>query len=84
MPVDPLTPATTAEDRHAQRLGDLERRVAAIDARAMRAVELAETTEPAAPEDGRVVLWAKDDGAGKTALMARFPTGASIQLAVEP
>lgn len=31
-----------------------------------------------------VVLYAIDNGSGKTRLMARFPTGAAQQIAIEP
>jgi hypothetical protein len=40
-------------------------------------------SDPAAPATGWL-LYCKDAGAGKTALMVRFPTGAVQQLAVEP
>lgn len=38
---------------------------------------------PAAVANGAVV-WAEDNGAGKTRLMARFGTGANQQIAIEP
>jgi hypothetical protein len=44
----------------------------------------AEGAEPAAPADGSGVVWWKDAGGGKTALMVRFPSGASQQIAIEP
>jgi hypothetical protein len=47
-------------------------------------VLLAETTTPAAPADGQVLIYAVDAGAGKTKLMALFHTGAAQQLAIEP
>jgi hypothetical protein len=31
-----------------------------------------------------VILFAEDNGAGKTKLMAQFPTGAAVQIAIEP
>jgi hypothetical protein len=43
-----------------------------------------EQTDPAAPADVNVRLYAKDAGAGKTALVARFPTGAVQTIATEP
>lgn len=30
------------------------------------------------------ILYAQDNGAGKTRLMVRFPTGSPVQLAIEP
>jgi hypothetical protein len=46
--------------------------------------EYVETTAPAAPATNRVRIYAEDDGAGKTRLMARFATGAAVQIAIEP
>jgi hypothetical protein len=47
-------------------------------------ITFAETTGvPAAPANG-VRIYAEDDGAGKTRLMALFATGAAVQLAIEP
>lgn len=43
-----------------------------------------ETSDPTAPATNNVVLYAKDNGAGKTGLYARFPTGAVQQVALEP
>lgn len=40
-------------------------------------------TTPTAQTD-RVILYAKDNGSGKTQLMALFPTGAAQQVAIEP
>lgn len=40
--------------------------------------------DPDAPAANRVRLYAKDNGAGKTGLYARFNTGAVQQVAVEP
>ncbi len=48
------------------------------------AMELIEMTAPSAPSANRVRLFAEDDGAGKTRLMARFNTGAAQQVAIEP
>jgi hypothetical protein len=46
--------------------------------------ELSEMTAPAAPAANRVRIYAEDDGAGKTRLMALFATGAAQQIAIEP
>lgn len=46
--------------------------------------EMVEMTAPAAPAANGVRIYAEDDGAGKTRLMARFATGAAVQLAIEP
>ncbi len=47
----------------------------------IRLVERAAIGNPAADS---MVIWAQDNGSGKTQLMARFPTGAAIQIAIEP
>lgn len=39
-------------------------------------------TPPARPN--KAVIYAVDNGSGKTRLMVRFPTGAAVQLAIEP
>lgn len=46
--------------------------------------ELSEMTAPAAPATNGVRIYAEDNGAGKTRLMARFATGAAVQIAIEP
>jgi hypothetical protein len=46
--------------------------------------QLSEMTAPAAPAANDVRIYAEDDGAGKTRLMARFATGAAVQIAIEP
>jgi hypothetical protein len=46
--------------------------------------EFTEMTAPAAPAANGVRIYAEDDGAGKTRLMARFATGAAVQIAIEP
>lgn len=46
--------------------------------------QLSEMTAPAAPATNNVRIYAEDDGAGKTRLMALFPTGAAQQIAIEP
>jgi hypothetical protein len=48
------------------------------------AFELWEMTAPAAPNTDRVRIYAEDNGSGKTRLMARFATGAAVQIAIEP
>jgi hypothetical protein len=48
------------------------------------ALEFREQTAPAAPATNSVRIYAEDDGAGKTRLMARFATGAAVQIAIEP
>lgn len=49
------------------------------------ALELPEwATAPAAPAANNVRIYAEDNGAGKTRLMALFATGAAQQLAIEP
>lgn len=47
-------------------------------------LEFLEQTAPAAPATNNVRIYAEDDGAGKTRLMARFATGAAVQIAIEP
>lgn len=47
-------------------------------------VEFVEQTAPAAPSANNVRIYAEDDGAGKTRLMALFATGAAQQIAIEP
>jgi hypothetical protein len=46
--------------------------------------EMSEMTAPAAPAANRVRIYAVDNGAGKTQLMAQFATGAAVQIAIEP
>jgi|694.fasta_scaffold149140_2 hypothetical protein len=46
--------------------------------------EMAEMTAPAAPATNGVRIYAEDNGSGKTRLMARFATGAAVQIAIEP
>lgn len=48
------------------------------------AMQFKEQTAPAAPAADNVRIYAEDDGAGKTRLMARFATGAAVQIAIEP
>ncbi len=46
--------------------------------------QLTEMTAPAAGASNTVRIYAEDNGAGKTRLMAIFPTGAAQQIAIEP
>jgi hypothetical protein len=48
------------------------------------AFEYVEQTAPTAPVTNRVRVYAEDNGSGKTRLMALFPTGAAVQIAIEP
>lgn len=48
------------------------------------ALTMQEMTAPAVPAANKCVIYAEDNGAGKTRLMVRFATGAAIQLAIEP
>jgi hypothetical protein len=48
------------------------------------AMRLAEITAPSAPAANSVVIYAEDNGAGKTRLMALFATGAAQQIAIQP
>ena len=43
-----------------------------------------EISAPSAPAANQYILFAQDNGAGKTQLMVRFATGAAQQLAIEP
>lgn len=47
-------------------------------------VQLTERATPASPAANKVRIYAKDNGAGKTQLMALFATGAAQQIAIEP
>jgi len=42
------------------------------------------TEDPDAPPTNCCIIYAKDNGAGKTGLYARFATGAVQQAAIEP
>lgn len=46
--------------------------------------EVGEMTAPASPAANKVRIYAEDNGAGKTRLMALFATGAAQQIAIEP
>ena len=41
-------------------------------------------TAPSAPATNSVRIYAEDNGAGKTRLMALFATGSAVQIAIEP
>jgi len=43
-----------------------------------------EVTAPSSPATNKVRIYAEDNGSGKTRLMALFPTGAAVQIAIEP
>ncbi len=47
-------------------------------------IRLTEITAPAAPSANQVVIYAEDNGSGKTRLMARFSSGAAQQIAIQP
>lgn len=47
-------------------------------------LQLNEQTAPAAPAANKVRIYAEDNGSGKTRIMARFATGAAVQIAIEP
>jgi hypothetical protein len=46
--------------------------------------EMTEISDPSAPSANKVRLYCRDNGSGKTQLVARFPTGAVQQVAIEP
>jgi hypothetical protein len=46
--------------------------------------DISEMTAPAAPAADTARLFVQDNGSGKTQLMVRFPTGAAVQVAIEP
>lgn len=48
------------------------------------ALEYIEQTAPSAPSADRVRVYAQDNGAGKTQLMALFSSGAAQQIAIQP
>jgi hypothetical protein len=48
------------------------------------AFTMAEMTAPSAPAANGVVIYAEDNGAGKTRLMCLFASGAAQQLAIQP
>lgn len=54
------------------------------DATVTDALVFSEISAPANPAANKAVLFARDSGAGKTQICARFPTGAVVVLGVEP
>jgi len=48
------------------------------------AFEIGEMTAPSAPASNKARIYAEDNGSGKTRLMVKFPTGAAVQIAIEP
>ncbi len=48
------------------------------------ALQLTEMTAPTGPAANTVLIYAEDNGSGKTRIMALFPSGAAQQLAIEP
>ena len=50
----------------------------------LAALSLSERTAPSAPASNGVYIYAQDNGAGKTQLMALFASGAAQQIAIEP
>jgi hypothetical protein len=47
-------------------------------------IEMAEILDPANPAGNKARLYTRDNGAGKTQIVARFPTGGVIVIATEP
>ena len=47
-------------------------------------VEFTEQSDPSAPAANRAALYSRDNGSGKTQIVARFPTGAVQVIATEP
>lgn len=47
-------------------------------------VTFTERTDPAAPAADKAILYAKDNGSGKTLLVVRFNTGAIQTIATQP
>jgi len=43
-----------------------------------------DSSGPTSGQANRAIIFAEDDGSGKTRLMARFGTGAAVQIAIEP
>lgn len=83
MPLSPQKPQLDSETRLLSRIRELERRLEQLEKGKLFGTELGEITEPDAPAAGRVRIYATDSG-GKTALMAKFATGAAQQIGLEP
>jgi len=49
-----------------------------------KALKFDEMTAPSAPSANQVVIYAEDNGSGKTRLMALFSSGAAQQIAIQP
>lgn len=47
-------------------------------------VTLSERTTAPAAQANKAVIYAIDNGSGKTRLMVRFPTGSPVEIAIEP
>ncbi|MBK8150868.1 MAG: hypothetical protein IPK58_22355 [Acidobacteria bacterium] len=47
------------------------------------AMQLQEMTAPTAPATNNAIIFAEDNGSGKTRIVVRFPTGADVVLATE-
>ena len=43
-----------------------------------------EVASPPTAQANHAIIFAQDNGAGKTQLMVQFPTGAAVQIAIEP
>jgi len=54
------------------------------DSAALAGTYFKEVTAPSSPSSNRVVVYAEDNGSGKTRLMALFQTGVAQQIAIEP
>lgn len=52
--------------------------------RADGSLKLTEMSDPTAPVAGNVKIYSRDNGSGKTQVVARFPTGAVQVIATEP
>jgi hypothetical protein len=48
------------------------------------AIRMTEQSDPAAPAANKSLLYTRDNGSGKTQIVARFPTGAVQVIATEP
>lgn len=79
------TPTTTSIDigiaRKAAGILSID---ATVAGNGLGAIHMAERTAPSAPAANGVYIYAQDNGAGKTQLMALFATGAAQQIAIEP
>jgi hypothetical protein len=78
------TTATATKDAGLIRVGAGVIGVRGASTSAGGALNFIEQTAPAAPAATQVVVYAEDNGSGKTRLMARFETGAAQQIAIEP